>query len=204
MTKSAHKDSSEMAARYRLLQVAAELFALKGYAMTRVREIVAAASVTKPVLYYYFKNKEGIYLELMRDSMSKFDAFLEESKTECGGVIDRIFSLCDRLMLLLMDNIQVARIIYAFYYGPPQGAPQFDMDVFHNRLRDSLRALIEEGIRDGVFRRENATDMSWAVLGAVDIAIGTELSHPDIRLGRDGLQRVLTITLDGLKERDTK
>ena len=45
------------------LSAARELFARKGYSGTSVREIVAAADVTKPVLYYYFRNKEGLYLE---------------------------------------------------------------------------------------------------------------------------------------------
>jgi hypothetical protein len=41
-------------ARERLLEAGIALFAEKGYASTSVREIVARAGVTKPVLYYYF------------------------------------------------------------------------------------------------------------------------------------------------------
>ena len=63
--------------RQRLLASAAKLFARKGYASTTVREIVEAAGVTKPVLYYYFPNKEGIYLEMMRGAWDRFDALLE-------------------------------------------------------------------------------------------------------------------------------
>ena len=63
------KDESPLGARQRLLDAAAELFNGKGYAATTVREIVKAAGVTKPVLYYYFKNKEGIFLELMRGNL---------------------------------------------------------------------------------------------------------------------------------------
>ncbi len=48
--------------RGRILLAAASLFANKGYAGTAVREIVAAAGVTKPTLYYYFKNKEDLYV----------------------------------------------------------------------------------------------------------------------------------------------
>ncbi|MEA2040283.1 MAG: TetR/AcrR family transcriptional regulator, partial [Thermodesulfobacteriota bacterium] len=46
--------------RARLLVAGTTIFAEKGYASTTVREIVARAGVSKPVLYYYFKNKEGI------------------------------------------------------------------------------------------------------------------------------------------------
>jgi hypothetical protein len=60
------------AATYKgLLSAAREVFTRKGYSATSVREIVAAAGVTRPVLYYYFRNKEGIYLELLREPFAK-------------------------------------------------------------------------------------------------------------------------------------
>lgn len=55
---------SSSAVRDRLLNAALQLFAEKGYEATSVREIALAAEVTKPTLYYYFKSKEGLYLEL--------------------------------------------------------------------------------------------------------------------------------------------
>ena len=70
------KDESPPGARQRLLNSAAELFNSKGYAATTVREIVKAAGVTKPVLYYYFRNKEGIFLELMRATYVKFNSLV--------------------------------------------------------------------------------------------------------------------------------
>ncbi len=191
----------DMAVRDRLLTVAAELFARKGYAATTVRELVAAAGVTKPVLYYYFRNKEGIYLELMRASLAKFEAVLDSSRVEAGGASGKILNLCDRLMILLKDNIRIARVMYAIFYGPPQGAPYFDTDVFHFKFQDAVQELINGGIKDGEFRKDNAADMTWAVLGAVNIAIEIELSHPDLSLGREGLARVLTVTFDGLRKK---
>src|SRR6185369_2858966 len=53
------------AVRDRLLNVALQLFAQKGFESTSVREIASAAEVTKPTIYYYFKSKEGLYLELL-------------------------------------------------------------------------------------------------------------------------------------------
>jgi AcrR family transcriptional regulator len=55
-------------ARHRLLVAATRLFARTGYAATSVREIVEAAGVTKPVLYYYFQSKEGLYLAILEET----------------------------------------------------------------------------------------------------------------------------------------
>ena len=80
MTASRKKSASpDIAVRNRLLSAAIELFSRKGYPATTTREIVAAAEVTNRSLYYYFQNKEGIYLELMRGAFDKFDALLDAS-----------------------------------------------------------------------------------------------------------------------------
>src|SRR3990172_10053632 len=104
---------SDGVARERLLKSATLLFTRKGYAGATVREIVAAAGVTKPVLYYYFRNKEGIYLELMRGGFSRFDSLLGESVVERGTVSERLARLCIPTFSLLVGHIDVARGMYA-------------------------------------------------------------------------------------------
>ncbi|MBI5623525.1 MAG: TolC family protein [Elusimicrobia bacterium] len=53
------KDRAE-GMRQRILLAAIKLFAEKGVDRVSIREIVAALGVTKPVLYYYFKDKEDL------------------------------------------------------------------------------------------------------------------------------------------------
>lgn len=197
-TGTALKKIPEAGARERLLAAATELFNQKGYAAATVREIVALAGVTKPVLYYYFRNKEGIYLDLMGESLIKFEALLGTARSDGGKAGAKIIGLCDRLLAFLIENIKIAKTMYFIYYGPPQGAPFFDCDVFHDKFRDAVRDLVREGIKTGEFRRADPEDMNWSILGAVNMAIDLELYRPELSLGRKGLARVLTLIMKGL------
>lgn len=47
--------------RERILQAAAQLFAAQGYANTTMAQIVQALAVTKPFVYYYFRDKQEIF-----------------------------------------------------------------------------------------------------------------------------------------------
>jgi AcrR family transcriptional regulator len=47
------------------LDAARNLFAERGYASVTMDEIAAEVGVTKPLLYTYFGNKEGLYLACM-------------------------------------------------------------------------------------------------------------------------------------------
>lgn len=57
------KKKSRNAARTRALirEKAAEIFAAKGYEGTALSEIVAAAGVTKRMIYHYYGDKRGLY-----------------------------------------------------------------------------------------------------------------------------------------------
>ena len=50
--------------KQQLLDRAADLFAERGYAETRVIDIVRAAGVAKGLFYWYFENKEALFKEL--------------------------------------------------------------------------------------------------------------------------------------------
>ena len=192
--------SSDVAVRDRLLTGAADLFTRKGYNGTTVREIVASAGVTKPVLYYYFRNKEGIYIELIRGAFAKFDALLDETRKERGKSIERLLRFSDRVFALFMENIKVARLMYSIYYGPPQGAPFFDFDALHLRLQEAVRSLIRKGIRQGELPKGNMEDRVWIILGAVNIAMEVNLSHPERAIDRKGFVRILNLILRGFPQ----
>ena len=61
-----------------IARVAARLFAARGYDATSVREIVEAAGVAKPTLYYYFKSKEGLASALLTVPLSSLVATLRQ------------------------------------------------------------------------------------------------------------------------------
>ena len=205
VAKKGRKEAEAGEVRERLLSGATELFASKGYAATTVREIVERAGVTKPVLYYYFRSKEGIYLDLMREPFSEFAALVREAVLEAGSARERLFRLCLRAYDIFIENIDAARVMYSIYYGPPQGAPFIDFDAYHRCFQEAVLQVLREGVRDGEFRRVDLHDATWAVIGAVNVAMEVELCHPSQSLGRDGVRRVLETVLAGIdmKRNDT-
>jgi TetR/AcrR family transcriptional regulator len=190
---------SDARIRENLLKSAVQLFNRKGYAATTVREIVTAVGVSKPVLYYYFGSKEGIFFELMRDPFRKFDAVLGECQQNGGNASERLFDLFRRTHALFLKHIEVVRIMYSLYYGPPQGAPFFDFKAYHVRFWKTVHGLIEEGYEHGEFRRVDLHDATWAAIGPLTVATEAGLSHHESVISADGLSRVLKIILDGIR-----
>ena len=72
--------------RDRILRLADDLFAEHGYARVSMRVVAGAAGVTKPALYYHFRDKEALYEECVSANQRRMGALLGES---AGG--DRPF-----------------------------------------------------------------------------------------------------------------
>jgi TetR/AcrR family transcriptional regulator len=202
--KNKAKFTTDRTVRQRLLAGATELFARKGYASTTVREIVQAAGVTKPALYYYFRNKEGIYLELMREAKARFETLLDSSRKEIGAVRERVLYISEQIFQLFLDQIEIARVGLSIHYGPAQGAPFIDFNAFHLKFQELIERLIREGIRKGEFQKGNVMDMTWAILGAINVAIESQLWHPEKSPGRKGLVRVLNVIFEGISNQGSK
>ncbi len=62
-----------------ILARALELFAAKGYEAVSVQELVDAAQITKPTLYYHFGSKEGLYEAVAAEHYARLDAMLQEA-----------------------------------------------------------------------------------------------------------------------------
>ncbi len=180
------------------MEAALRLFTQRGYSATTVRELVAAADVTKPVLYYYFGSKEGLFLELMRTHFGRLEAVVDIYRKGEGSVRKRLAAMLDKGFAYVRQDLDFIRLMHAVYYGPPGGAPYFDFDAYHQRYHDLITQFMEEGIEKGEFRSGKAGDMAWIILGTVEIAIEDQLCCQASRIDRDTLNRLLDLVFDGL------
>ena len=196
-----HPPDLSVNVRQRLLDAALQLFSVKGYAATSVRELVEAAGVTKPVLYYYFKNKEELYLTLMGGALDDFYQVAEMALGAPGSVAGRICRYCTALLDIFVERLPVARLIFAILYGPPQGAPHIDFDASFSTMLAHMEQLVNEGISKDEFRQVTSADAAWAIVSLLNAAMEEQLCCSDKpRLDRDGLQRLLALLFEGIKK----
>lgn len=62
--------------RETILDCALQLFSAKGYSEVSIGDIVEMVGVTKPTLYYFFGNKEGLFRELLKINFETLNQLL--------------------------------------------------------------------------------------------------------------------------------
>jgi AcrR family transcriptional regulator len=111
-------DKKEESTKERILSEAVRLFCMKGFEGTSVREIVEAAGVTKPVLYYYFKNKEELFHNIIDSSLEPFNQELKDicrmDNGDFRGALEAIAESYIRKARLYPDRV---RFIHAIAFS---------------------------------------------------------------------------------------
>ena len=184
----------------RLLAAAARLFATRGFLGVSVREIVQAAGVSRPVLYYHFTSKEGLLAAVVDAARSTYECALRRAATGGGSVVERIRRLARAHAIAVNQRSGVAPMpgTPAGETGERAGVPS--LTPTPEMAIEWLQTLIAKGIEGSELQQCDPGDAACALLGAAE-ACSTTLPAPrDEHDTPDRLDRVLAVVLRGLTQ----
>lgn len=175
--------------RERILRAAEALFDAQGYANTTIEQIVQKLGVTKPFVYYYFRNKQEIFETLSwAPTVACFTAmdFAEDDDRPahvkaCEGI--------DRLIRATLEHHPAAFFPYREpqVYRPEYMAAQKQLA---NHFYDRLCALLEAGRKDGMFVFNDAKITALAACSLPGFLYNWH--RPDGRLSADEVAQELS------------
>ena len=139
--------------RAEIIEVATREFADKGYDGARVDEIAAKMSTTKRMIYYYFGNKEQLYVEVLEHAYAGIRAIEQQLDVEHLDPLDAIRQLAeltfdhheshpDFIRLVSIENIHRAEHI----------SRSTVLSGLANPALDVLAHILDRGAAAGVFR----------------------------------------------------
>ena len=184
-------------ARERLLAAGTALFSEKGYAGTSIREIVSQAGVTKPVLYYYFENKEGIFLAILKRAARMQEAILADVRERTGAVLDRLIYLYHRIYQGVGEHQQLFKMIHNLIFGLPQGAPEGDTAHYSRRMAEAIKEIYVQGLASGEVRHADPDEAAMMVLALMDFCFHLAYIRPESLDPAQG-ERLLRLAFQGL------
>jgi AcrR family transcriptional regulator len=157
----------------RIVAEAIRLFCEKGYEATSVREIVEAVGVTKPVLYYYFKNKDELFRHVIETAMDPFDEAQTEICARAGTDFwDKLGELVDLHIHWAVVDPDRVRFLHAIFFSGLY-KDVFDFEGQWRVYFEVVRALFHQAQEEGVIR-DDISDESLT-------AIFTGMAHEAMR-----------------------
>lgn len=141
--------AEELKKKELILKAATTLFANKGYSGTSVREIVETAGVTKPTLYYYFKNKDDLYNTLMDEAIQIFFDIFDQAAATPGDMRTRLTHVFAEIYHSFRENIDFLRLVNSMIYGPRDAVPGYDLKPKNQQFEECLAQILKDGIAEG-------------------------------------------------------
>jgi AcrR family transcriptional regulator len=155
--------------RQQIMQAALACFARKGYHKTTMDDIVAESGLSKGTLYWYFENKDALFLTLV-------NSFFLEIGRDIMTISEQKISASEKLRALAHEFVsfydEVTEFLTVFFEFYMQGALNEQLNqMFSSMLaqyRDVIAHIIEDGVEAGEFRPVNAGELAWSVMAVYD------------------------------------
>jgi len=153
--------------RNQILDAASEVFAEKGFQKARMDDIAEKASLSKGALYWYFKNKDSIVIQI-------FNRIFSREAEDFKGLINSPESSADRITYYTGRAIKdVNRLIkfapVAYEFLSLAFRQKFFKGAFKSYLQEYMNfmiPIIQQGVESGEFKEIDPKDAAIA-LGAI-------------------------------------
>jgi AcrR family transcriptional regulator len=138
--------------RHEIFHQVVNIFLKKGFQETSIREIAEATGLGKSTLYDYFRNKDEILVYYFEDQLNDLTAEAQQLAMQNKSADRRLREIIQMHMEFLQAN---KNLFMKMSLEAQRLKPESQKKIQEKRhaYQDLLRALIEEGIREGTFRR---------------------------------------------------
>ena len=154
-----------LATQKNIIEVATHEFARHGLAGARVDEIAAKTDCSKRMIYYYFGDKEGLYLRVLEEAYRRvrsIESGLDLDHLEptaalralVGFTFDHHHSNDDFIRLVMIENIHHGEYL----------ARSSVIQALNVAAIDVLQRIYDRGLAGGLFREGiTALDLHWQI-----------------------------------------
>jgi AcrR family transcriptional regulator len=142
--------------RAQLIKAAANVFAHKGYAGATTEDISRLAGVTKGALYFHFKSKEDIFLEVLKQ---KTDSYLKKI-INCLETETDIEKMMEYIIRVNFEMTEKQRNFAIEFWRQAIKVPKVTAYVsrMHREIIERLARFIEKSSR---LKHKDALNMVW-------------------------------------------
>lgn len=166
--------------RQQLLRAALKHFAHSGYAASSVQHIVDEAKVSKPALYYHFRDKAGLFEALVHEAHEERFRVMQAAVAKGGDFRQQAEHILVGLFGCFRENRELMRIAFATMFAAPGELPE-NLDYLDKCERnfEVVHSLIKQAQKSGELdNRYDSQELAFGFYGMANFYLVANLVIP--------------------------
>jgi TetR/AcrR family transcriptional regulator len=147
----------------KIVDAAAKLFMQRGYRAVSITDIIKAAEITKPTLYYYFPDKEELFVQMGLRVLSQMGEQLRAAAGRASDLEGQLLGLADVFMGERDGDMRMVRHEMGEHLGPSQRERMGH--AFYSQLFAPIYSVMEQGIAEGRLSGHTPASLTTMFLG---------------------------------------
>jgi AcrR family transcriptional regulator len=185
--------------RGEILRAALKRFAHNGYAAASVQQIVDEAKVSKPALYYYFRDKAGLFQALVDTAHDERLRLMQAAVARGEDLETQLVEILTASFEHAHKNRELMRIAFATAFASPGEMPDgLKCSEKCERNFEFIHELMKKALKAGELdKRFNSQELAFGFYGQLNAYLVSQLLMPECRLDRDTARRIVELFLAG-------
>ena len=146
----------------RILEEGWRLFQQKGYRGLTIDELCLRCGITKPTIYYYFQDKENLFVQVLAHKLHGFHTVIDQP----GPLPERL----QRVAASILDNFEADTnsLLHDREHLKNLTNLAKVREAFHSEMFAPMIALMQSGIQSGELRGDDPEMLTLIFLGIVN------------------------------------
>jgi AcrR family transcriptional regulator len=150
----------------KIISTAKRLFMQRGYRAVSVNDIVQAAEITKPTLYYHFADKEELFVQMSLHMLADMHAQLDLALEGLGATAERLRALAEVMTTATDGDTRMMRHEMREHLSPAQR--DRIAHAFLGHIFEPVARVMEQGLAAGDLAGRSPFELAWMFLGLVE------------------------------------
>ena len=150
----------------RILEQATVLFVTRGYTGVSMREISEACGLSKAGLYYHYKDKEDLFLAILKENLNMLEKLIDEVEGQGQNATEKIHLLIQAIFTRIPSRWRA--VIQLASQEMDKISPLARAE-FHRHYEEQfigrIQRILDAGVRAGELRAMDTGLAVWSLLG---------------------------------------
>ena len=194
MSKSNKNEKKEQ-----IMDAALKIIISKGYENSRMDDIVDLSSMSKGAIYWYYKSKKEVYLNLVNYWVIKYSTVINHIVEEDDSPAEQLKDVFEYFILQYEQDPSAFKALVEFWSLAGRDKDfQKKLDKVYSKFLEFLERIINRGVKSGEFKNLDVRITALSIMVNIEGIIWFTLFDAHGLSAREYINTITNFILSGL------